>query len=58
MKNLIKRNLGGKKVLFLFISTSILYIFMLVITIPKVMRYSGGMKLLDMIPTGDRKSVV
>ena len=52
MKNLIKRNLDGKRILFLFILTSILYALMLTITIPKVMNYSSGMKLLDMIPTG------
>lgn len=52
MKDLIKRNLIGKKVLILFILTNITYSIMLFITIPKVMAYSGGMKLLDMMPTG------
>lgn len=52
MKELIRRNIGGKKVLLLFILTNIIYSIMLIITIPKVMNFSGGMKLLDMIPTG------
>ena len=52
MKELIKRNLNGKKVLLLFILTNIIFAFMLIITIPKVMNFSGGMKLLDLIPTG------
>jgi hypothetical protein len=52
MKNLIKKNLNGKKVLLLFILCNIVYAIMLVITIPEVMHYSDGMKILDMMPTG------
>lgn len=52
MKNLIKKNLNGKVILFLFLLTNIVYAIMLLITIPKVMQYSGGMQLLDMLPTG------
>jgi hypothetical protein len=52
MKNLVIRNLNGKKILILFILTSIVYAIMLTITIPKVMNFAGGMKLLDMLPTG------
>ena len=52
MKNFIKRNLNGNKVLLLFIVTNIVYAFMLTVTIPKVMSFAGGMKLLDMMPTG------
>jgi hypothetical protein len=52
MKNLIKKNINGKKVLFLFILTNIVYAIMLTLTIPKVMHFSGGMKILDMMPTG------
>lgn len=58
MRNLIKRNLNGKKILILFILTSIVYTIMLTITAPKVMSFSGGMKLLDMIPTGYNSSYV
>jgi hypothetical protein len=52
MRELIIRNIGGKKVLALFVVTNLVYVFMLTITIPKVMSFAGGMKLLDMIPTG------
>jgi hypothetical protein len=52
MKKLIKNNIQGKRVLILFIAVNIVYCFMLLVTIPKVMSYSGGMKLPDMLPTG------
>jgi hypothetical protein len=52
MRNLIKKNLNGRKVLLLFILTSIVYAFMLIVTIPQVMNFAGGMKILDMMPTG------
>jgi len=52
MKEIIHRNINGKKVLLLFILTNLVYIFMLSITIPKVMSFSNEMKLLDMMPTG------
>jgi len=51
-EGIIFRNINGKKILLLFILTNIIYVFMLTVTIPKVMGFSGGMKLLDMIPTG------
>jgi hypothetical protein len=52
MRQLITKNLDGKRILFLFIVTGIIYTMMLTITIPKVMGFSGGMKILDMMPTG------
>jgi hypothetical protein len=52
MRDFIKRNIQGKKVLLLFIATNIIYVFMLTVTIPKVMNFANGMKLLDMMPTG------
>ena len=52
MKELIKRNITGKKVLLLFLLTNIVYALMLIVTIPMAMNYSNGMKLLDMMPTG------
>lgn len=52
MRKLIQENTNGRKVFILFILTNILYVFMLTTTIPKVMSFSGGMKLLDMMPTG------
>lgn len=55
MKRLIKiieKNLSGKNVFVLFILTNLVYVFMLTVTIPKTMKFSNGMKLLDMMPTG------
>ena len=49
---IINKNLGGKKVLWLFILTNVIYAIMLVVTIPKTMAFSNGMNLLDMMPTG------
>jgi len=55
MKRLIKfiesKN-SGKIILGLFIFTNIVYMYMLIVTIPKTMDFSNGMKLLDMMPTG------
>ena len=52
MRNLIRKNLGGKQVFFLFVITNLVYAVMLTITIPKVMNFAGGMKLMDLMPTG------
>src|ERR1035438_6476007 len=52
MRNLVSRNINGKKVLFLFVLTNLVYLTMILITIPKVVQFSGGMKILDMMPTG------
>ena len=52
VKNLIGRHLNGKLILFLFVVTNIIYATMMLVTIPKVMQFSDGMQLLDMLPTG------
>lgn len=52
IRKLIGNNIGGKKVLFFFLLSTAVYVFMLTITIPRVMSFSGGMKILDMMPTG------
>jgi hypothetical protein len=52
MRSLIKRNLKGKSIIPPFLLAGIIYTTMMTITIPKVMSYSGGMKILDMMPTG------
>lgn len=52
LRELINRNVSGKKVLLLFILTNTVYAIMLWITIPKTMVYSNGLKLLDMMPLG------
>ncbi|MFZ4463411.1 MAG: hypothetical protein ACOYN5_06165 [Bacteroidales bacterium] len=52
MKGLIIQNLQGRKALFFFVIAGMLYTFMLIVTIPEVMLFSDGMKILDMMPTG------
>ncbi|MCG2459572.1 hypothetical protein K8352_02285 [Flavobacteriaceae bacterium F89] len=52
LTNFIERNGSGKKVLVLFILTNVVYVLMLTVTIPYTMKFSNGMKLLDMMPTG------
>jgi len=52
IQKIIEKNLTGKRILLLFFLTNIVYAVMLTITIPKVMTFSNGMKLLDMMPTG------
>ena len=52
MENLIRKHLSGKRILMLFLLTSVIYAMMLIVTIPRVMHLSGGMKLLDMMPFG------
>lgn len=55
---ILEKNTSGKKVLSLFILTNIVYLFMLMVTIPKTMKFSNGMKLLDMLPTGYNQDYV
>lgn len=52
LREIIEKNLKGKRILLLFILTNIVYVFMLTVTIPKTMSFSDGLKLLDMLPTG------
>jgi cytochrome bd-type quinol oxidase subunit 2 len=52
MRELIDKNSNGKRVLLLFVFTNIVYALMLALTIPKVMQFTDGMKLLDMLPSG------
>lgn len=58
MRELIKRNIAGKKVLLFFVITNVIYAIMLLITIPKLMSFSKGMNLLDMMPTGYNEDYV
>jgi hypothetical protein len=48
----IERHISGKKVLGLFILTNVVYILMLTVTIPRTMKHSNGLMLLDMMPMG------
>ena len=50
--NFMESKNSGKIILGFFIVTNIIYSFMLMVTIPKTMEFSRGMKLLDMMPTG------
>lgn len=52
MKEYIKKNINGKTVLSLFIVCNVVYLLMLIVTIPEVMQFSRGMKIPDMMPTG------
>ena len=52
MRALLRKHLQGKKVLIFLGLTTIVYGFMIVITIPKVMQYTQGMKIFDMMPSG------
>ena len=45
----IESKKSGKIILGLFILTNIIYIYMLMVTIPKTTEFSNGIKLLDMI---------
>lgn len=51
-RKIIEKHSTGKTVLWLFITTNLVYAIMLLITIPKTMYFSNGMKLLDMMPMG------
>lgn len=52
LREFITANSSGKKVAILFVITNLVYAFMLLVTIPKTVAFSGGMKLLDMMPQG------
>ena len=54
MRRIFKRHIQGKKVLTIFMLTNLVYLFMIFITIPKVMQYASGMDLFDMMPAGYR----
>ena len=56
--NLLERNASGRKVLVLFLLTNAVYLFMLLFTISPTMEFSGGMKILDMLPTGYDRNYV
>lgn len=48
----INRTANGKLVLILFILTNLVYAIMIFVTIPNVMEFADGIKLLDMMPAG------
>lgn len=57
IKQLEKQH-SGKKVLVLFLLTNIVYVYMLLVTIPATMDFSNGLQLLDMMPAGYDLEVV
>lgn len=52
LREFIYRHSNGKTVISLFILTSSIFAFMWTVTIPKVMEFSDGMKLLDLMHAG------
>ena len=52
LRELLYRKSKGKTVLIFFVLSTLVYVCMLSITIPKVMEFAGGMKLPDMMPSG------
>jgi len=51
-QELLNKHSTGKTVFILFIITQAIYVLMFMVTIPNVMEYSNGMKVLDNQPTG------
>jgi len=52
MKELILKNSSGKTVLLLIVITGISFLIMPVVTMPKVIQFTNGMKILDLMPGG------
>lgn len=52
LREFIYRHSNGKTVISLLILTSLVFAFMWTVTIPKVMEFSDGMKLLDLMHAG------
>ncbi len=52
IKHLLGKHSTGRNVIFLLVITQIIYFLMLLYTIPTVMSYANGMKILDLMPMG------
>ena len=52
IKRFIDKNATGKKVLVLFSLTSLVFLYMMLVSIPQVLEHAVGMQLLDLMPTG------
>lgn len=50
--NFLDKHSQGRTVLALFIATNLLYGLMLLVTIPALTKFSGGLMIPDMMPTG------
>lgn len=46
------RHPKGRTVLTMFVLTNIVYVFMLTVTIPAIMKFTGGLEIFDMMPGG------
>lgn len=51
-KNLLAKNIDGRKILFLFIVTTLVFLTIGMYSIPKVTQLSNHIKILDMMPFG------
>ena len=53
MRNLIYKQItNGKNIFSLLVITNIIYLTMIIYTIPKVMVYSNGLQIIDLMPIG------
>ena len=52
LRNFFVKHSTGGKILFFFILTQIVYGLILLVSIPEVLQYSKGMKILDLMPAG------
>lgn len=50
--NFLDKHAKGRTILVLFVLTNMIYAVMLLVTIPALSRFSGGMTIPDMMPTG------
>lgn len=51
-REFLSANIGGKKVLILFVLTYLVFGLMLFVTVPDIMSYAGGMKIFNSMPFG------
>lgn len=52
MRGVLLKYSGGKTVILLFFVTNLVYVFMLKVTIPMILKHAEGFDLLDMMPMG------
>ncbi|MCB0731749.1 MAG: hypothetical protein KDC88_12015 [Ignavibacteriae bacterium] len=52
VQQLLEKYSTGRILIILFVITQIVYLLMLLYTIPNLMSYANGMKILDLMPTG------
>lgn len=52
LKNFLNKKGAGKRILILFVLTNLVYVYMLLVSIPETMNHSNGMRLLDIMPLG------